>query len=77
MDAPRFVWLSADRPEPGLQLKVLRLPRPSLSWVWEFYRDDDAGFRVRSLKGYQSAEEAFQAGRAALADRAGMSDPAR
>ncbi len=49
-------------------LKVERVARPQLPWTWEIVSGDGKAGARRSVRGYPSAEEAWAAGRAALAD---------
>ena len=61
----------------GLTLKVERTARAPLPWTWEIVgKGSKAGAR-RSVRAYQSAEDAWAAGRAALAALPRRDDPAR
>ena len=63
--------------EPDVRLRVVRLPRPSLPWVWEFYADGDCTPRRRSDRGFRSAEDAWADGKDALLGLKGGAGPAR
>ncbi len=54
-------------PPHKLFLRVERTARPPMPWVWVIYRYGEAIALRRSLRGYRSAEEAWQSGQAALA----------
>jgi hypothetical protein len=58
-------------------LKVERGAKPPLPWTWEIVSEGGNTGAQRSLRGYRSAEEAWSAGRAALADLGHRSAPAR
>jgi hypothetical protein len=58
-------------------LKVERSAKMPMPWRWEIISDGGKVGAQRSLRGYRSAEEAYAAGRAALADLAQGDDPAR
>lgn len=60
---------------PGFFVKVVRLPRPSLPWVWEVRREGDDHLLRRSAGGFRSGDEAFAAGRTALSAMAREDDP--
>ena len=49
-------------------LKVERGAQMPLPWTWEIVSDGGKAGTQRSLRGYRSAEEAYAAGRVALAD---------
>jgi hypothetical protein len=49
-------------------LKVERAAQPPLPWTWEIVSGDGEAGAQRSLRGYRAAEEAWAAGRVALAD---------
>ncbi len=63
--------------DPGFVLKIARTARPSLPWTWEIISEDGKGGALRSMKAYQSAEDAWAAGWAALAEIGRLGDPAR
>lgn len=48
-----------------------------LAWKWEIVSDGGKVGAQRLLRGYRSAEEAYAAGRAALAELGHGDDPAR
>jgi len=58
---------------PGFSVKVQRQDRPPVPWTWEIYRAGASLPFRRALRGYGSAEAAWEVGRAALAalERAG------
>lgn len=49
-------------------LKVERAGQPPLPWTWEIVGGGGKAGAHRSLRGYRAAEEAWTAGRVALAD---------
>ena len=55
------------RPAPRFYLRVQRSARPPMPWVWEISRDGEASAFRRAVRGYRSAEDAWEAGRVALA----------
>ena len=58
---------NADAADPAFHLKVVRLSRPSLPWVWKVHREGESEPRERSVRGYRCAEDAWDAGKAPLA----------
>jgi hypothetical protein len=56
-------------------LKVERSAQMPLPWRWEIISDGGKTGAQRSLRGYRSAEEAYAAGRAALAALGHGGDP--
>ena len=64
-------------PEPDLRLRVVRLPRPSMPWVWEVYADGNCTPRRRSDRGFRSAEDAWADGQDALLGLRGGAGPER
>jgi len=52
---------------PTYVVRVQRSNRPRLPWVWEIYQNGRSTPYQRTLRGYRSAEEAWEAGRAAVA----------
>jgi hypothetical protein len=62
---------------PGLFVRVERTSRPRLPWHWVVHRDGGTGITARSVRGYISAEEAWEAGRAALAGMGRTAGPVR
>lgn len=61
-------WWSAVGTGENFTLRVERAAQPPLPWTWAIVGDvRDAGAQ-RSLRGYRSAEEAWAAGRTALAE---------
>ena len=77
MSRPRAIWPEGQAAEPAFQLKVVRLNRPSLPWVWEIHRDGDAIPRKRSVRGYRCAEDAWDAGKAPLSRFKHQGNPER
>ena len=75
-DAPT-PWWSAIGTGESLTLKVERGAQMPLPWTWEIVSEDGKVGAQRSLRGYRSAEDAYAAGRAALADLGHGGDPAR
>jgi hypothetical protein len=71
-------WWTAIGTGESLTLKVERGAKPPLPWTWEIVGGSSqvAGAR-RSLRGYRSAEEAYAAGRVALAGLGHGRDPVR
>ena len=61
-------WCDAVGSNPGFFLVVGRTARAPLPWTWEIRPEGDTAACQRSARGYRSAEEAWAAGRAALAD---------
>jgi hypothetical protein len=51
---------------PKYNLQVHRSARPPLAWIWEIHLDGVEGAFRRAVRGYRSAEEAWEAGRATL-----------
>ena len=71
-------WWKAVGTGESFTLKVERGAKPPMPWTWEIVSASDrAAAPQRSLRGYRSAEEAWTAGRAALADLGHGPDPAR
>ena len=64
----RLLALGGNGAEPDFRLKVVRLARSTRPWIWEIRRDGEASARKCSTMGYRSAEDAWVAGKAALAD---------
>ncbi len=58
-------------------LKVERGAHRPLPWTWEIVSEDGKVGAQRSLRGYRSAEDAYAAGRAALAELGHRDGPAR
>ena len=52
---------------PGFSVLVQRDARPPLPWSWQIRKQSDSSTQQRAVRGYRSAEEAWEAGRAALA----------
>jgi hypothetical protein len=61
----------------SLTLKVARGAQMPLPWTWEIVGEGGKAGAHRSLRGYRSAEDAYAAGRAALADLGHRGDPVR
>jgi hypothetical protein len=61
----------------GFVLKVQRTARAPLPWTWEIAREDSKAGGQRSVRAYQSAEDAWAAGQTALADLGRAFDPSR
>ena len=70
-------WWSKVGTGESFTLKVERAARAPLPWRWEIVSEDGKVGAQRSLRGYRSAEEAYAAGRAALAALGHGDDPAR
>lgn len=70
-------WWNATGTGESLTLKVERGAQMPLPWTWEIVSDGGKAGAQRSLRGYRSAEDAYAAGRAALADLGHGGDPAR
>ena len=73
----RRPWWDAGAPDQGFVLKVARTARPLLPWTWEIVSENGKAGARRSPKAYQSAEDAWAAGRAALAEIGRAGDAAR
>jgi hypothetical protein len=52
---------------PPFFVLVKRRARPPLPWTWEVHRQGDPDTCWRALRGYKSAEDAWEAGQTALA----------
>jgi hypothetical protein len=70
-------WWNAVGTGETFTLKVGRTARSPLPWTWEIVGENGKAGARRSMRGYRSAEEAWTAGRAALADLGHGGDPAR
>ena len=70
-------WWSKVGTGENFTLKVERGAHMPLPWTWEIVSDGGSTGAQRSLRGYRSAEEAYAAGRAALATLGHGDDPAR
>ena len=66
-DKPLVGWVTGDALAPLIYVQVRREGRSPLPWAWEIRRDGGLGALRCSLRGYRSAEEAWEAGRGALA----------
>jgi hypothetical protein len=77
MSGRQAPWWNAVGTGENFTLKVERAARPPLPWTWEIVSESGKVGAQRSLRGYRSAEDAYAAGRAALADLGHGSDPAR
>lgn len=75
MSDPRAPWPNASASDQGFTLKVERTARPPLPWTWEIISETGKAGAKRSMRAYQSAEDAWAAGRAALADLEHGGDP--
>ena len=64
----RFPSLASGAAEPERRLKVVRLDRSALPWIWEIRHDGAAHPLARSGRGFRSAEDAWTAGKSALTD---------
>ena len=74
-DRPPVSWAAGDASAPRLYVRIRRGARPPMAWTWEIHRDGAVSALLRrALRGYRSAEEAWEAGRAALA-RLGRAGP--
>ena len=70
-------WWSKVGTGESFTLKIERAAQMPLPWTWEIVSDGGKTGAQRSLRGYPSAEEAYAAGRAALAALEHGDDPAR
>ncbi len=77
MSGPKGPWWEGPGPSQGFTLKVGRTGRPPLPWTWEIVSEGGKAGARRSLRAYRSAEEAWAAGRAALAELEHGGDPSR
>lgn len=77
MSDRRAPWWDEVGSGESFTLKVERTARPPLPWAWEIVSEASKARVQRSLRGYRSAEDAWAAGRAALADLERGGDPAR
>ena len=68
-------WWSKVGAGESLTLKVERGAKPPLPWTWKIVSECGKAGAQRSLRGYRSAEEAYAAGRAALATVGHGGDP--
>jgi hypothetical protein len=77
MSGPKGPWWEGPGSNQAFTLKIARTARAPLPWTWEIVSEDGKAGGCRSIRAYPSAEEAWAAGRAALAalDRGG--DPER
>jgi hypothetical protein len=64
---PRAGGAIGGPPPPEAYVRVRRAARPPLPWTREIRRDGHEGSLRRAVRGYRSAEDAREAGRAALA----------
>ena len=74
MDEPQVNWATGERQAPRFYVRVRRGARPPMPWTWEIHREGGTGPLRRAVRGYRSAEDAWEAGRAALA-RLGRAGP--
>ena len=74
MGEPRVNWTTGERQAPRFYVPVRRGARPPMPWTWEIHREGGTGPLRRAVRGYRSAEDAWEAGRAALA-RLGRAGP--
>ncbi len=77
MSGQRAPWWDAVGSDQGFTLKVERTARPPLPWTWEIVSESGKVGAQRSVRAYPSAEDAWAAGRAVLADLRRRDDPAR
>lgn len=70
-------WGDTATSDRGFTLKVARTGRAPLPWMWEIVSESGKAGARRSARAYQSAEDAWAAGRAALADLRRGDDPVR
>ncbi len=77
MSGPNSAWWDGPGPNASFTLKVQRTGRPPLLWTWELVSDGGKADDRRSPRAYRSAEEAWAAGRAALAEIGRLRGPAR
>jgi hypothetical protein len=68
MTDTRAPWWDAVGSGESLTLKVERRAQPPLPWTWEVVGEGGGAAARRSLRGYRAAEDAWAAGRVALAD---------
>ena len=61
---------------PPFFVRVQRSARPPLPWTWAIYRQGDLSPCRSAVRGYGTADEAWEAGRAALARLSAQTDPA-
>ena len=54
-------------PPHRLHLRVERTAHPPLPWIWVIHGEGEAVPVRRALRGYRSADEAWEAGQVALA----------
>lgn len=76
MSGPGGAWWEGPGPSQGSTLKVGRTAQVPLPWTWEIVSEGGKAGAQRSPKGYRAAEEAWAAGRAALADPGRRGEPA-
>jgi hypothetical protein len=74
MNEPKIAPAIGGLAEPKVYVKVQRGGRPPMPWTWEIQHQGEAKAHESALRGYRSAEEAWEAGRAALA-RLGRAGP--
>ncbi len=77
MTGPNSPWWDGPGLHQDFTLKVERTGRPPRPWMWEIISEGGKAGAQRSLRGYRSAEDAYAAGRAALAALGHGDDPAR
>ena len=66
-DKPTMGWATGG-PSPRIYVRVRRGARPPMPWTWEIHREGGGPAPLCcALRGYRSAEDAWEAGRAALA----------
>jgi hypothetical protein len=73
-DKPTVGWTAGDASALRLYVLVRRGGQPPMPWTWAIHREGGQELLRRAVRGYRSAEEAWEAGRAALAalERAGQ-----
>ena len=77
MNGPNRPWWDGPGLHQDFTLKVERTGRPPLPWTWEIVSEHGKPGAQRSFRGYQSAEDAWAAGRAVLAMLTRASDAER
>ncbi len=64
---PQAGWVIETLNVPKRYVLVRRGARPPMPWTWEIRQDDHTNALRSAARGYRSAEEAWEAGRTALA----------
>jgi hypothetical protein len=66
MDKPKVAPTLGGMAEPKVYVRVQRGGQPPMPWTWEIHREGDPPPRRCAVRGYRSAEDAWEAGQAAL-----------